>query len=161
MLSIVVAVARNGVIGRENRLPWRLPADLRHFKQVTMGKPMIMGRRTWESLPGLLPGRRHIVLSREPGYLAEGAEVATSLEQALELAGDAAEVMIIGGARLYEQALPLAQRLYLTEVDAEIEGDAHFPEFDSSCWRETASSEHPADERNEYSCRFRVLERIE
>ena len=161
MLSIVVAVARNGVIGRENRLPWRLPADLRHFKQVTMGKPMIMGRRTWESLPGLLPGRRHIVLSRDPGYLAEGAEVATSLEQALELAGDAAEVMIIGGARLYEQALPLAERLYLTEVDAEIEGDAHFPEFDSSRWREIAVSEHPADERNEYSCCFRVLERVE
>ncbi len=160
VLSIIVAVARNGVIGRENRLPWRLPADLLHFKQVTMGKPMIMGRRTWESLPGLLPGRRHIVLSRDPGYRAEGAEVATSLEQALALAGEVDEVMIIGGARLYEQALPLAQRLYLTEIDADIEGDAHFPPFDSVLWREVSREWRPADERNEHACCFRVLERI-
>jgi len=114
----------------------------------------------WESLPGLLPGRRHIVLSRDPGYRAVGAEVATSLEQALELAGDTQEVMIIGGARLYEQALPLAQRLYLTEIDADIEGDAHFPSFDPALWREVSRERRLADERNEYACCFRVLERI-
>ncbi len=158
-ISIIVARARNGVIGRRNRLPWRLPADLQRFKAVTMGKPMVMGRRTWESLPGLLPGRRHIVVSRDPAYGAEGAEVASSLAGAVALAGAVEEVMVIGGAQLYRQALPLAERIYLTEVDAEVEGDTWFPSFDESEWEERRREEFPADERNEFPYAFVNLER--
>jgi len=159
LLSIIVARARNGVIGRENRLPWHLPADLRHFKALTMGKPMVMGRRTWESLPGLLPGRRHIVVSRDPAYRAEGAEVASSLAGAVALAGAVEEVMVIGGGQLYREALPLAGRIYLTEVEAEIEGDAWFPPFDETEWEEQERAHFPADERNEFPYSFVTLER--
>jgi len=158
-LSIVVAVARNGVIGRENGLPWHLPADLRHFKALTMGKPMLMGRRTWESLPGLLPGRPHIVLTGTRGYRAEGAQVVHSLEEALATAGDAEEVMVIGGASLYAQALPLAQRLHLTEIDADVEGDTRFPQFDRDAWREVSREAFSADQSNRYDYRFLTYER--
>ncbi|MEJ2575943.1 MAG: dihydrofolate reductase [Gammaproteobacteria bacterium] len=158
-LTVVAAVARNGVIGRANRLPWHLPADLRHFKRVTLDRPVIMGRRTWESLPGLLPRRRHIVVTRTPGYRAEGAEVAGSLEDALALAGND-PAAVIGGAQLYAQALPLADRLLLTEIDAEIDGDTLFPAFDRSAWRETARESHPADDRNPYPYAFVTLRRI-
>ncbi len=161
VLSIIAARARNGVIGRENSLPWHLPADLRRFKALTMGKPMVMGRRTWESLPGLLPGRRHIVISRAPGYKAEGAEVAASLDAAIALAASAEELMIIGGAQIYALALPLAHRLYLTEIDAEIEGDACFPPFEASEWLEVERSRFQADEENPYGYSFVVLERKE
>ena len=158
-MSIIVAVARNGVIGCENRLPWHLPADLARFKAITMGKPMIMGRRTWESLPGRLPGRRHIVLTRDPGYGAEGIELAGSLEEALSLAGGVEEVMIIGGGQLYRQALPLARRIYLTQVELEVAGDAHFPELDPAQWREVARESHEADERHPCDYHFITLER--
>ena len=155
VLSVIAAMARNRVIGRDNQLPWHLPADLQHFKATTLGKPMIMGRNTWESLPGLLPGRPHIVVSRDPGYRAEGARVAHSLEQAIELAAELGdEVMLIGGAKLYAQALPLADRLYLTEVDAEVDGDAWFPAFDPADWTLLSREDHPADERNSYPYRF-------
>ena len=155
VLSVIAAMARNRVIGRDNQLPWHLPADLQHFKATTLGKPMIMGRRTWESLPGLLPGRPHIVVTRDPGYRAEGARVAHSLEQAIELAaGLGDEVMLIGGAELYAQALPLADRLYLTEVDAEVDGDAWFPEFDPADWSLLSREDHAADERNAHPYRF-------
>jgi len=150
----------NRVIGRDNRLPWHLPADLRHFKAVTMGKPMIMGRRTWESLPGLLPGRRHIVVTRDRGYRAEGAELAHSLEEAIATAGAVEEVMIVGGGHLYAQALPLADRLYLTLVETDVEGDTFFPALDASQWHEVASEAHPADDKNPVPYRFRRLERI-
>lgn len=152
-------MARNRVIGKNNRLPWNLPADLQHFKRITMGKPMIMGRKTWESLPGLLPGRRHIVVTRDPDYQADGAEVVHSLDQAISQAGDVDEVMLVGGANLYAQALVLASRLYLTEIDAEVDGDAWFPEFDSAEWREVSREACSEDEQNQYPCVFTVLDR--
>jgi len=160
-LSIIAAMARNGVIGKDNHLPWRLPADLQHFKRITMGKPMIMGRKTWESLPGLLPGRRHIVVTRNPKYLAPGAEVVHSLEQAIEQADDVDEVMLVGGANLYAQAIGLASSMYLTEIDAELEGDAWFPEFNIAQWKEMALEAHNADQKNEYAYVFRELRRLE
>jgi dihydrofolate reductase len=161
ILSLIAAMARNRVIGIDNKLPWHLPADLQHFKATTLGKPMIMGRKTWESLPGLLPGRPHIVVSRDPGYVAEGAQVADSLEAAIALAGELAdEAMIIGGANLYAQALPLADRLYLTLVDAELEGDAWFPDFDEDDWRLDAREDHAPDDRNPYPYRFLSYTRV-
>ncbi len=159
LVSIISAMARDRVIGHENRLPWHLPADLAHFKAVTMGKPMIMGRKTWESLPGLLPGRPHIVVSRNPDYRAEGARVTHSLEEAIQAAGDVEEVMIVGGANLYAQALTLARRMYLTFIDAEVRGDAYFPAFDSGYWRELSRETHAADARNPFPYTFSVLER--
>jgi dihydrofolate reductase len=159
-LSLIAAMARNRVIGIDNRLPWHLPADLQHFKATTLGKPMIMGRKTWESLPGLLPGRPHIVVSRDPAYVAEGARVAHTLEQAIALAGGVAgEVMLIGGANLYAQALPLADRLYLTLVDADVEGDAWFPAFDEAEWQLESRDDHAPDERNAYPYSFLTYRR--
>ncbi len=158
-LSIIAAMAHNRVIGRNNRLPWNLPADLQHFKRITMGKPMIMGRKTWESLPGLLPGRRHIVVTRDPDYQADGAEVVHSLEQAISQAGDVDEVMLVGGANLYAQALALASRLYLTEIDAEVDGDAWFPEFDPAEWQEVSREACPENNQNQYTSVFAVLDR--
>ena len=159
-ISIIAAMARNRVIGKENKLPWRLPADLQHFKRLTMGKPMIMGRKTWESLPGLLPGRPHIVVSRNRDHQAPGASLVHSLEEAIRQAGDAPEIMIVGGANLYVQALSLAQRIYLTEIDLDVEGDAWFPEFDAAQWQETAREEHKADRMNPVDYRFITLEKI-
>ena len=147
-LTLVAALADNRVIGSNNRLPWHLPADLQHFKRLTLGKPMLMGRRTWESLPGLLPGRRHLVLSRDPDYQAEGAEVVMSLQQALRMVASAPELMVIGGAQLYRQLLPLAERLHLTRVHASPEGDTLFPEFDENAWVELSREHHAADQRN-------------
>ena len=153
-------MARNRVIGRDNALPWHLPADLKHFKALTMGKPIIMGRRTWESLPGLLPGRRHIVVTRDSHYIAEGAEIVHSLDEAVAAAGHADEVMIVGGASLYAKALLLADRIHLTLVDAEVEGDVFFPPWNSAEWVETASDAHQPDDRNAFGYRFVTLERI-
>ena len=152
-------MAKNNVIGRDNDLPWYLPADLKHFKAITMGKPMVMGRKTWESLPGLLPGRRHIVVTRNPEYEAQGAEVALSLEEAIASAGDVDEIMVVGGAHLYALALPYADRLHLTLIDDEFEGDAYFPPIDESAWRQISSEEHGPDEKNRYRYRFVTLER--
>lgn len=147
-LSLIAAMADNRVIGVDNRLPWRLPADLQHFKRLTMGKPMIMGRKTFESLPGLLPGRPHVVVTRNPAYQAEGAEVVHSLEAALASHPEAEELMLVGGANLYAQGLPLAARLYLTEVHVAVEGDAVFPDFDLTEWQEVAREPGVLDERN-------------
>jgi dihydrofolate reductase len=155
VLSLIAAMARNRVIGIHNQLPWHLPADLQHFKALTLGKPMIMGRKTWESLPGLLPGRPHIVVSRDPHYHAEGAQVAHSLAEAVERAGELGdEVMVIGGANLYAQALPLADRLYLTLVDIEPDGDAWFPAFDPADWQLDGREDHARDQRNPYPYSF-------
>lgn len=140
-LTVIAAVAANGVIGRDNALPWRLPEDMKHFRALTMGHPVVMGRKTWESLPAKfrpLPGRRNIVISRNPDYRAEGATVVSSLAAALAAAGTAAEVFVIGGAALYVGALAIADRLELTEIAAEFEGDAHFPAVDRSQWRQAA-----------------------
>lgn len=153
-LSIIVAMACNRAIGRGNRLLWHLPDDLRHFKALTLGKPMLMGRKTWESLPGLLPGRRHIVISRNPNYQAKGAELARSLEQAIAMVDPGEEIMLIGGAELYRLGLPIAQRLYLTLVHEAPEADAFFPEFEQGDWRLLRQEDHGIDERHTVSFSF-------
>ncbi len=140
VLVLIVAAARNGTIGAGGTLPWHIPADLKRFKALTMGKPMVMGRKTFASLPGLLPGRRHIVLTRDPAWSAPGAEVAPDLAAALALAGDG-EVMVIGGAEIFALALPHAARIELTEVHADIPGDTFLPPLGPG-WRETARAEH-------------------
>jgi len=159
-LALIAAIAENGVIGRENRLPWRLSADLRHFKSLTMGKPVIMGRNTYESIGKPLPGRSNIVVTRDPGYRAQGCEVVHSLEQALEVAAGHAEVLVIGGAELYRLALERADRLYLTLVKAEVDGDTVFPEIEPRHWRELERESHHADQMNEYDYDFVTLERV-
>ena len=159
-ISLIAAMANNRVIGIENRLPWRLPDDLQHFKKLTLGKTIVMGRKTWESLPGLLPDRRHIVISRDPDYTAEGAEVVHSVEQAIDAVPEEHEVLIVGGANLYEQLLPLANNMYLTLVDTEIRGDAFFPQWDANQWQETERFHHPKDERHDYAFDFVTLEKM-
>ena len=139
MLSLIAAVARNRAIGKDNQLLWHLPEDMKHFRETTCGKPVVMGRKTWESLPEKfrpLPGRQNIVVSRDPAYKAHGADLAGSLEGALALAGGAEEVFVIGGEQLYRAALPFADRLYLTEVELEPEADAFFPELNPAVWQE-------------------------
>lgn len=164
-LCLVVAMAQNRVIGRDNQLPWRLPKDLAYFKQVTMNHPIVMGRKTFDSIGRPLPGRENIVVTRQQNWSAEGAVVARSLEQALALARDLAKnkglnkVMLIGGSELYTQSLELADRLYLTEVLANVEGDAYFPEFSREQWDEIERSEHSADQSNPYDYAFVVLNR--
>ncbi|MGH6787369.1 MAG: dihydrofolate reductase [Novosphingobium sp.] len=143
-IFLVVAVADNGVIGAAGTMPWHVSADLRRFKALTAGKPMVMGRKTFESLPGLLAGRRHIVLTRDPDFAEEGAEVARSVEEALRLA-NAPHVAVIGGAEIFREFLPLADRIEWTEIHAKPAGDTRFPAFDRGDWRETAREEHPAD----------------
>ena len=159
-IALIAALANNRVIGRENRLPWRLSADLRHFKSLTMGKPIIMGRNTYESIGKPLPGRSNIVLTRDAQYRAPGCRVVHSLEHALEAAAGHAEVMVIGGAELYRQTIDAAQRLYLTRVKADVEGDAVFPEIDPRQWRELQRESHRGDDKNEYDYDFLTLERV-
>ena len=139
MLSLIAALAKNRAIGKDNQLLWHLPEDMRHFRETTRGKPVIMGRKTWESLPDAfrpLPGRKNIVVSRNPAYQASGASLAGSLDEAIKQAGEAAEIFIIGGAELYCQAMPLADRLYLTELAQNFAGDAFFPEAPLNTWQE-------------------------
>lgn len=159
-IALVVAMARNRVIGCDGALPWRLPADLQRFRAITMGKPIVMGRRTHESIGRPLPGRRNIVLSRAADYAAPGCEVWPSLSSALNALRELEEVMIVGGAALYVEALPFADTLYLTEVDAAPRGDVYFPEFDRNAWREVANETHAADAHNQYPYCFRVLARL-
>jgi len=157
-ITLVVARAQNGVIGRDGKLPWHLPADLKRFKALTMGSVMVMGRKTFDSLPGLLPGRRHIVLTRGAEWRPQGAEVASSAEQALQLAGSE-PVSVIGGAEIFALFFPLAQRVELTEVLAEIAGDTLMPDLrEHGDWRETWSEEHPAEDGRP-PFRFVTLER--
>jgi dihydrofolate reductase len=143
-IVLVVARARNGVIGKDGTLPWHIPADLKHFKRVTAGTPMIMGRRTFDSLPGLLPGRRHIVLTRDTAWAAEGAEVVHTPEEALAVA-DAERVSIIGGSEIFVLFEPLATAVELTEVELDAEGDTLMPAFDATRWREVSREAHPAE----------------
>ena len=158
-MSIIAAMDRNRLIGNKNQLPWRLPADLAHFKRVTMGKPIIMGRKTYESIGRPLPGRTNIVLTRSAEFRADGVLTAHTLEQALDYVSDEDEVMIIGGSTIYELALPAADRLYLTYVESEYEGDAWFPEFDIEQWAIITSEQHAADEKNATDYRFVSYER--
>jgi dihydrofolate reductase len=141
---LAVAIADNGVIGAEGALPWHIPGDLRRFKALTMGQPMVMGRKTFESLPGLLPGRRHIVLTRDKRWDEDGAEIARSPEQALAMA-NAPHIAVVGGAEIYRLFLPLADRIELTEVHLKPEGDTRFPGFDRGEWHESFRQHHPAD----------------
>jgi dihydrofolate reductase len=145
-LSLIAACARNRIIGRDNKMPWHLPADLKRFKAVTMSHPVIMGRKTFESILASLgkplPGRSNIIVTRNAQFRADGCITVHSLEAALAACGAAAEAFVIGGGEIYRQALPLARRIYLTEIDAEFEGDARFPEFDKTVWRESARETH-------------------
>lgn len=169
-LALVVARARNGVIGRDGGLPWRLRSDLQRFKAITIGKPCLMGRATWESLPlKPLPGRLNVVLTRDQSYepdgMARGALVCASLDEAIEIAREQAaedgmdEICLIGGAQLYADALPRAKRLYITEVEAEPEGDTLFPAFDETAWIETSSEHHEPGEKDDHAFTFRILDR--
>ena len=165
-LSLVVARAANGVIGRDGDLPWRLKSDLALFKANTLGKPIIMGRKTWDSLPRKpLPGRMNIVLTRDQSFEPQDAVACETWMEAVQIAKEQAaddeveEVCVIGGRALFELALPKAKRLYLTEVAAEVEGDVHFPDFDESAWTEVRREERPAGEGDDHAFTFRVLER--
>ena len=158
-ISIIAALSTNRVIGRDNALPWRLPADLQHFKTITMGKPVIMGRRTFESIGRPLPGRINVVVTTNAAFQVDGCHVVQSIEQALELTQEHDEIMVIGGASFYQQMLPHAVRMYLTLVHAVIDGDAYFPDYDESDWHISERQDFPADDRNQYDYSFVVLER--
>ncbi len=160
-VSVIAAVSENGVIGRDNAIPWHLPADLKRFKRLTTGHPLIMGRKTLESIGRPLPDRTSIVLTRDDGYRPDGVLVARDLDEALALAAGADEVFVIGGEAVYATALARADRLYLTKVHAEIAGDAHFPPVDLSQWALVEEQRHEPDERHRYAFTFRMYERME
>ncbi len=158
MISLIAALAVDRVIGMENAMPWNIPADLAWFKRNTLNKPVIMGRLTWESIGRPLPDRKNIVISSKPGEDSR-VEWVSSVEAAIAACGDAEEIMVIGGGSIYEQLLPMAQRLYLTHVDAEVEGDTHFPDYTPDEWQSTFSEFHDADDSNSHGYCFEVLER--
>ncbi len=153
-IVLIAAVARNGAIGKNNALPWWLKADMTRFKSVTMGHPVVMGRKTWESLGRPLPGRRNLVITRTPEYRAEGAECFGSPGEALAAIRGEETVFVIGGAEIYDAFLPCANRMLLTEVEADIDGDAFFPPFDRTVFRPGKRESHPADENNQYAFTF-------
>lgn len=156
-LTLIVAYSENRVIGRDNTLPWKLPGDLAHFKRSTLGHPIIMGRKTWDSLGRPLPGRSNIVISRNPDFAAPGATVVPTLEAAIAACGEVEQAFVIGGAQIYAQALPLAQRILATEVHAQVDGDAFFPLLPAFQWKETAREIQPAE--NDYAYDFVTYER--
>ena len=158
-ITLIAAMGRNRAIGFEGRMPWHLPAELQHFKQATMGKAIVMGRKTWQSIGRPLPGRQNIVISRNSGFVAKGADVTDSLETAIELAR-ASEIMVIGGGQLYQLALPLARRMVLTLIEIEPEADTWFPEWDARNWRQTNKRDFPVDDTNGIAYRIIELERI-
>ncbi|NNJ94224.1 MAG: type 3 dihydrofolate reductase [Halobacteria archaeon] len=159
-ISIIVAMADNRVIGHDNHLPWHLPADLKHFKATTMGKPIIMGRKTWESIGRPLPGRTNIVVTRDARYTADGCVVVHSVDAALQACSADEEVMVIGGAEFYRQVLPHASTLYLTLVHDRFDGDAFFPELDACEWREVDREDFDADADNPHAYSFIRMERV-
>ena len=160
IISLISAMGRNRVIGINNTLPWRLPADLKHFKQITMGKPVLMGRKTYESIGKPLPGRTNIIISRDDDYRVPGCIVARSIDAALASAAGHEEIMVIGGAALYEQMLPRADRLYLTLIDEDFKGDAWFPEINPVQWQEQERVDHAPDAANPYHYSFLMLQRM-
>lgn len=160
MLSIIVAVADNGVIGSANQLPWRLPDDLKRFKALSLGKPIVMGRKTFDSIGKPLPGRLNIVISRQPGLEIAGCTVVTSIDEAIAAAQPAPEIVIVGGAEIYRQALSQVSTIHLTRVHAVVDGDVVFPELAAQQWREVAKEYHPADERHAHAFTFSTLERL-
>jgi len=159
MISLIVAVSANNVIGVAGDLPWHLPEDLKRFKDITMGKPMIMGRATFESIGRALPGRQSIVMSRRADFVAAGCDVVSSGKEALARAGDVEEVMVIGGGAVYEKFLPAADRIYLTRVHTEVDGDTFFPEIDMDEWRVTGTESFPAGDDRKLEFSFEILER--
>lgn len=161
LVSLIVALDRNGLIGRAGGLPWRLPADLAYFKRTTLGKPVVMGRRTCDSLPKALPGRRNLVFSRNPCFAREGFETVTTTEALLRLTDGSEELVVIGGAELYRLLLPLTRRAYVTVVEGTFTGDTWFPEWPLSGWREVSAEVRPPDAANPHAMRFSVWERLE
>ncbi|HFE37587.1 MAG TPA: type 3 dihydrofolate reductase [Gammaproteobacteria bacterium] len=159
-ISLIAAMADNGVIGIENRLPWSLSGDMKWFRENTLGKPVVMGRKTFDSIGKALPGRTNIVVTRRSDFEADHCLVVNDIETALSAVGDAEEVMVIGGASCYEQTLPLADRLYLTLVHAQVEGDTWFPEVDFTQWREKERKDYSADDKNQYDYSVVVYERL-
>jgi dihydrofolate reductase len=159
-VSIIVAADEHGGIGRNGGLPWHLPEDLKRFKALTLGKPIVMGRKTWDSIGRPLPGRRSLVISRQPDFTATGAEVFDSVEAALRAAADAPETCVIGGAEIYRQALPYAEVIHLTRVHATVEADTHFPRLDAGEWEEVAREDRASDERHAHALSFLTLRRL-
>lgn len=161
MISMIAAMTPERVIGRDGGMPWHLPADLAWFKRNTLQKPIIMGRKTWESIGSkALPGRRNIIISRNHDFAPQGAVCAVSPEQALVLSGDADEVMIIGGAQIYQQFLPQTDRLYITLIHTSVAGDSWFPQYDHLSWQQTFIEEKAADDKNPFDCSFMILDRL-
>jgi dihydrofolate reductase len=159
-LSMIVAHADNRIIGKNNDMPWHLPADLAYFKKITLGKPIIMGRKTYESIGRPLPGRQNIVISRDENYQAAGIDSVTSVEQAISLAGEVDEVMVIGGGAIYAHCLPFANRLYITHIKSNIEGDTQFPEYDVvNDWQLTQSEQLSANKNNVFDLDFCIYDR--
>jgi dihydrofolate reductase len=160
-IALVVAVSRNGVIGRAGGLPWHISSDLKLFKAITLGKPIIMGRKTWESLPRKpLPGRLNIIITRQNGFKAEGAEVATDAQSALAIAGNPEEIAVIGGGEIYQMFLPLANRIYYTEVNADVDGDTYFTKPDANHWSETKTEPYPQGQHDCAAFTLRVFDRL-
>jgi dihydrofolate reductase len=159
LISLIVAMAQNGVIGRDNALPWRLPEDLKRFKAFTLGKTILMGRKTYESIGRPLPGRANLVLTRDRNWIAAGVTVVHSVEQALTQAAPGKELVVIGGAEIYRLVLPFARRIYLTHVHADVPGDTFFPDFDSTQWADVECRMHPADDQHAFPLTFVTLER--
>ena len=158
-ITLVVAAADNGVIGRENQLPWQLPDDLKRFKRITLGRPVVMGRKTFESIGRPLPGRANIVVTRDTHYRRDGITVVHDIDSAVRCAGDVPEVMVIGGAELFRLFLPRARRVHLTRVHADIDGDAYWPALDQREWRLAEGESHSADERHAHAMTFELWER--
>jgi dihydrofolate reductase len=159
LLTLIVAVADSGVIGRDNSLPWHLPEDLKRFKRLTMGKPIVMGRKTFESIGKPLPGRVNIVVTRDPGYRRDGVIVVHDVDSAVRAAGPVPEIMVIGGAELFRSLLPRAGRVHLTRVHGNIEGDVMWPALDDRDWQVVEREEFAADERHAHAMTFEVIER--
>ena len=159
IISLIAAMGKNKVIGNKGKLPWNLPADMKYFRDKTRGKPVIMGRKTHESIGKPLPKRLNIIVTHDNEYKAEGCVVVHSADEALKAAGNVEEVMIIGGSQIYKEFLPKANRLYLTKIDSEFEGDTYFPEYKIEEWKEVSYEEHEKDAENQYDYRFVVLDR--
>jgi dihydrofolate reductase len=159
IITLIAARARNGVIGRNNQMPWKIPGEQAYFKRMTMGSPIVMGRKTWESLGRALPGRHNIVVTRNPAFTATGADVVSSLDDALKIAGDVEQIFVIGGAQLYAAAMPRANRILLTEIDADFDGDTFMPALDRNKWRETSREVHPPTTERPFSYSYVVYER--
>ena len=159
IISFVAAMGKNKVIGKDNSLPWSLPADMKHFRNLTTGKPIIMGRKTFESIGKPLPNRINIIITRDQNYKAEGCTIAHSTDEALTAAGNAEEVMVIGGAQIYKEFLPKANKMYLTIIDTDFEGDTYFPDYNVEEWKETAYEEYERDAENPYDYSFITLEK--